>query len=163
VTVSFPEHTALLPRKRMAAAVLLHDGADRVLLVEPSYKDHWELPGGCVEADESPYDAAVREAAEELGIAVRPGRLLAVDWVPPRPDRTEGVMFVFDGGQLDAAAAATIRVPADELSGWAWCTLTEADLRLSGILARRLRACRLASAQGLTLYLQDGEPYPGFR
>ena len=40
-----------------------------------------------MEADESPYDAAVRELKEELGLTCAPGRLLAVDWVPPRRAR----------------------------------------------------------------------------
>ena len=48
------DYTATLPRKRMAAAVLFFDAADRLLLVEPTYKPTWELPGGTVEADESP-------------------------------------------------------------------------------------------------------------
>jgi hypothetical protein len=43
-----------LPRKRMASTVLLFDEADRVLVVEPTYVDFMELPGGCVELDESP-------------------------------------------------------------------------------------------------------------
>ncbi|MFC0528655.1 NUDIX domain-containing protein [Phytohabitans kaempferiae] len=55
------DYTATLPRKRMGSAVLLRDGDDRILLVEPVYKDYWELPGVAVDADESPYDAAVRE------------------------------------------------------------------------------------------------------
>ena len=63
------DYTATLPRKRMGSAVLLRDRDGRILLVEPTYKDYWELPGGVVEADESPYDAAVRELAEELGLA----------------------------------------------------------------------------------------------
>ena len=52
---------ASLPRKRVAAAVLFTDGDGRVLLVEPTYKEHWEVPGGSVEVDEAPYAAAVRE------------------------------------------------------------------------------------------------------
>jgi hypothetical protein len=35
------DFTAGLPRKRMAAGVLLTDDADRVVIVEPVYKDHW--------------------------------------------------------------------------------------------------------------------------
>ncbi|WP_213002064.1 NUDIX domain-containing protein [Winogradskya consettensis] len=48
----------------------------------------WEIPGGGVEAGESPYAAVVRELQEELALPVRPGLLLVTDWVPPRPDRT---------------------------------------------------------------------------
>jgi 8-oxo-dGTP pyrophosphatase MutT (NUDIX family) len=49
---------------------------------EPVYKTDWEIPGGAVEADESPRTTAIREIEEELGLVVAPGRLLVVDWVP---------------------------------------------------------------------------------
>ena len=40
---------------------------------------HWTLPGGKVEHAEDPYDAVVREVAEETGYAVAVERLLGVD------------------------------------------------------------------------------------
>jgi 8-oxo-dGTP diphosphatase len=149
-------YSATLSRKRMAAGVLLRDGAGRVLLVEPTYKDHWELPGGAVEAAESPYDAAVREVTEELGIVVAPGRMLVVDWVPPLADRTEGVIVVYDGGIAEPGLAARIRLNRGELRSWAWSTLPEADARLSPLLARRVRAAVRAADDGVTTYLEDG-------
>ena len=36
----------------MGSAALVRDVDGRVLLVEPAYKESWELPGGSVEADE---------------------------------------------------------------------------------------------------------------
>ncbi|WP_433528371.1 NUDIX domain-containing protein [Micromonospora sp. CA-263727] len=157
VTSSSGDYTATLPRKRMGSAVLFRDHSGRVLLVEPTYKDYWELPGGTVDADESLYDAAVRELKEELGLAVAPGRLLVVDWVPPREGRTEGVMFVYDGGILDATQTAEISVPPEELRGWAWSTLPQAQQRLSPLLARRAAAALEAVADGVTRYLEDGK------
>ena len=145
---------ATLPRKRMGSAVLLRDRDNRILLVEPTYKDYWELPGGVVDADESPYDAAVRELNEELGLSSTPRRLLAVDWVPPRAGHTEGVMFVFDGGLLDATAE--FHLPPEELRGWAWSTMAEAQQRLSPLLARRAGAAMEAVTGGLTVYLENG-------
>jgi hypothetical protein len=36
------------PKKRIGAGVLIVDEFERVLLVEPTYKDTWEVPGGMV-------------------------------------------------------------------------------------------------------------------
>ena len=150
------DFTATLPRKRMGAGVLLSHPDGRVLLVEPAYKPDWEIPGGCVEADESPLTAAERELKEELGLSLPVGRLLATDWVPPRPGRTEGFMLVFDGGVLDPGQAERIVLPADELRGWAWCTPAEAADRLSALLARRVAAAIRARDEGVTAYLENG-------
>ncbi|MEV8516230.1 NUDIX hydrolase [Dactylosporangium sp. NPDC051484] len=156
MTTSTGDYTATLPRKRMGSGVLFRDAAHRILLVDPVYKDDWELPGGAVDGDESPYDAARREVEEELGLAMSPGRLLVVDWVPPRPGRTEGVMFVYDGGVLGTETTANFQLPADELHGWAWCTLAEAQRRLSPLLARRAAAALQAAADTVTYYLEEG-------
>jgi 8-oxo-dGTP diphosphatase len=150
------DFTATLPRKRMGAGALLTDDRGRMLLVEPTYKDYWEIPGGSVEADESPYTAVVRELKEELGLPVQPGRLLVVDWVPPRPARTEGLMMVFDGGILTPEQTAQIRLPAEELRSWAWSTEQEAAQRLSELLARRIAAAARARAEGTVAYLENG-------
>ncbi len=154
--VTSGDYTATLARKRMGAGVLLSDPTGRILIAEPTYKPYWEIIGGCVDADESPHAAAVRELKEELGLSVLVGRLLVTDWVPPRPDRTEGLMLVYDGGVLTSEQTDQIQVPADELRGWAWCTLAEADQRLSALLARRARAAVQARNEGTSLYLENG-------
>ena len=53
--------------------LVMTDPSGQVLLVEPVYKTDWEIPGGAVEADESPRAATIRELGEELGLAVTPG------------------------------------------------------------------------------------------
>ncbi|MFI5490969.1 NUDIX domain-containing protein [Actinoplanes sp. NPDC051859] len=150
------EYFATLPRKRMAAGVLLSDDRGRTLLVEPSYKDDWEIPGGTIEADESPYSAAQRELEEELGLSIKPGRLLVTDWVSPRPGRTEGLMLVFDGGLLTPPQTAVIQLQTEELRSWAWCTEPEANERLSDLLARRVAAAIRARADDTAVYLEVG-------
>jgi 8-oxo-dGTP pyrophosphatase MutT (NUDIX family) len=111
-----------------------------------------------VEADESPYAAACREIEEELGLFRPPGLVLVLDWVPPRPGRTEGLGIVFDGGVLTADELTAIRVPAEELRGWALCTEEQQRARLSPLLARRAAAALQARRCGGVAYLENGYP-----
>ena len=64
--MSSPEDTFATPR--VAAGALFLDAEGRVLLVHPTYKDTWDIPGGYVERGESPAAACRREVLEELGI-----------------------------------------------------------------------------------------------
>lgn len=54
----------------------MHDAAGRLLLVLRGHDPHrgrWSLPGGRVEAGESPERAIEREVREETGLSVRAG------------------------------------------------------------------------------------------
>lgn len=79
------------------------------------------MPGGAVDADESPRAACARELQEELGLVVDVGRLLCVEWQGPESDRSESVMFVYDGGKV--ASGAEVRLPADELRSFRFVAL----------------------------------------
>ncbi|MEU1362556.1 NUDIX hydrolase [Micromonospora zamorensis] len=70
-------YIASVTRVRAAAGMILRDQAGRVLVVHPTYKDVWEVPGGTVEPNESPAEACAREIREELGLAVLQGRCCA--------------------------------------------------------------------------------------
>lgn len=52
----------------LAGNILIRDG--ELLLLYREDEGHWEVPGGKVEEDESPTEAAVREAREEIGVEV---------------------------------------------------------------------------------------------
>lgn len=152
------EYDRSLPRKRVAAGVLFFDAEGRVMLVDPVYKDPWEIPGGAVERDESPRDGAAREVKEELGLVCKPGRLLGVDWVGPRPGRSEGMAAVFDGGVLDAEQIAAVRLQAEELRGFEFVGLDQVHERLVPVLARRVQQCMAAREREETVYLENGVP-----
>lgn len=150
------QYVAQLARKRMAAGVLFRDVHDRVLLVEPSYKPNWEIPGGAVEADESPWAAATREIAEELTWDRHVGRLLVVDYVMPQDHRPEGVVFVFDGGVVDETDVARMAFADSELISASFHTLDEARYKVKPLLADRLVAALGAVGEGTTVLCEQG-------
>jgi 8-oxo-dGTP diphosphatase len=152
------QYAASLARKRMAATAFFRDGEGRVLLVNPVYKQTWDLPGGAVEAEESPHAACRREVAEELGLDRPPGRVLAVDWVPSRPERPEGLIVVYDGGVMSEAEIEEVVLADGELSEFAFVAPDEVAGLVTPLLARRVASCLDAVAAGTVATLENGDP-----
>ncbi|MEV5545362.1 NUDIX hydrolase [Streptomyces sp. NPDC052309] len=149
-------HEAKMAHPRMAAGALFFDDADRVLMVEPTYKDCWDIPGGYVEAGESPLHAAVREVREELGITPPIGRLLAVDWAPNEAEGDK-VLYLFDGGRLSREQLAGIELQADELRSFEFLTSEQITERTIPRLARRILAAAEARDDAVLVYLEHGQ------
>ncbi|WP_055585769.1 NUDIX domain-containing protein [Peterkaempfera griseoplana] len=151
------EHEAKMAHPRMAAGALFFDAAGHVLMVEPTYKDYWDIPGGYVETGESPLQACIREVREELDITPPIGRLLAVDWAPS--DREgDKVLYLFDGGQLTPAALEAITLQADELRSFRFVPVEAIPKRTIPRLARRITAAAHARAGQAPVYLEHGYP-----
>jgi ADP-ribose pyrophosphatase YjhB (NUDIX family) len=130
-----------------SVAVVPRDDLGRVLLVRIIDMDQWAVIGGAIEPDESPEEAAVREAQEEAGVDIRLGPILGVLGGPeyrityPNGDRTSYVPILFhatvDGGtpRPDGDETSEVRwwdidaLPLEEMS-----TLTKALLSASGVL-----------------------------
>lgn len=138
---------------RVAAAVLLLRDR-RVLMVRPTYKQFWDLPGGYVEAGESPREAAVREVREELGINVKISGLLVVDWAPAEGEGDK-ILFIFLGPRLNDSVRLT--VDADEISEARYVGDDEFDTLTIPRLARRIRRAVIAYEAGYADYLEHGE------
>ncbi|MFJ4716646.1 NUDIX domain-containing protein [Streptomyces sp. NPDC088785] len=161
--LDYATYIAGLPRVLAGAAVLFRDSEDRILLVEPNYRDGWALPGGTVESDtgESPRQGARRETLEEIGLDVPPGRLLAVDWVPGT-GRPPLVAYLYDGGVLSAERIAAIRLQEEELLSWRFVARAELEAYLPGSLGRRVRSALEVLDRGAgTVELECGEPVTG--
>lgn len=146
-----------LPRKRIGAGAIFTDTSERVLIVKPTYKDTWEIPGGAVEDDESPWEGCRREVAEELGIEIDTSRLLCVDYNRSKPDYLESLMFVFDGGVLDESQVAAIELDTNELAEWRWAEKREALDLLGDRVAGRLRTVWSADDRISAVYLEGHE------
>jgi 8-oxo-dGTP diphosphatase len=146
-----------LPKKRIAAGILFFNTYGRLLLVKPTYRPEWLIPGGIVEEDESPRQGCEREVLEELGLIVTVQQLLCTDYMQRDAIRTEGINFVFYGGVLDQGQIDSIRLQAGELSEYRFVPVEEALELLTEFLSRRLIPCIEALQRHTTLYLENGQ------
>ncbi|MFJ7422674.1 NUDIX hydrolase [Streptomyces uncialis] len=137
---------------RLAAyAVCVEDG--RVLLaahVPAKGGINWTLPGGGVEQAEDPFDAVIREVAEETGCEAVVERLLGVDSriipaaeraVPGGPEHQNvGVFYQVrvTGGRLrpepNGATAGCVWTPFAEVAGLRRSSLVDIGLDLARTL-----------------------------
>jgi 8-oxo-dGTP diphosphatase len=134
---------------RLAAyAVCIEDG--QVLLaryVPPQGESNWTLPGGRVEHGEDPFDAVIREFAEETGCNAVVERLLGVDSrvIPaaerrlpgPLPHQNVGIFYQvrITGGQLrpepDGEVAESVWTPIPGVTHLRRSSLVDVGLALA--------------------------------
>lgn len=98
--VVFREH-------KVAAAMLVTDNANRVLLVQRAWnpaQGRWSLPAGFVDHDETPEAAAVRECREETGLEVEVADLLTVISGREHPQGAD-IVIVYRGRVIDGTLA----------------------------------------------------------
>ncbi|HEU5266373.1 MAG TPA: NUDIX hydrolase [Jatrophihabitans sp.] len=146
-----------LPRIPASAGVLIWDRSGRLLILKPTYKSGWTIPGGVMEADgETPWEAARREAREECRLELRTGKLACVDFLRPRLRRPGGMRFLFDCGTLTKATLAGIVIQPEEISRFRLARVDRALRLLSGPVRRRVAA--VVAKPGRVHYLEDGRP-----
>jgi 8-oxo-dGTP diphosphatase len=147
-----------LPMIPVSAGALIFDPTGRLLILKPTYKKGWTIPGGVMEADgETPWDACRREVREECGIDVRAGRLACTDFRPARPGRPGGIRYLFDCGRADDAALAAITLQPAEIAEYRLASLDTALTLLRPAIRRRVRA---ATRRRRFVYLENGRPVP---
>ena len=149
----------VLPRIPVSAGAVIFDRAGRLLILKPTYKSGWTIPGGVMEDDgETPWQACQREVREECGLEVRRGRLACMDFRRPRPGRPGGIRFLFDCGALSRKRLGAIVLQPEEIAEYRLASLAEALTLLRGPIRRRIRAA--CAGRGL-VYLEDGRPAEG--
>lgn len=129
-----------------AVCVLIWDGDGRLLLMREAETGRWQTVGGMIDPDESPWDAAVREADEETGLTVRLERLRTALGGPgyrvhyPNGDLCSYVSVVFDATVVSGELAGDDEVAElrwfepEELGGLDLDPLNRHLLRDTGLL-----------------------------
>jgi len=145
-----------IPRIPASAGALIFDRSGRLLVLKPTYKGGWTVPGGQMEeGGETPWEACRREVREESGLDVATGRLVAVDFLRSRPGKPGGMRFLFDCGALDDELLGAVVIQPEEIFEFRLVEVETALELLSGPLRRRIGA---ALGSPSCVYLEDGLP-----
>ncbi|SEM85359.1 NUDIX hydrolase [Streptacidiphilus jiangxiensis] len=160
-------HLTTIARPATYGSFLVTDPAGRILgLRSATDPDIWDFPGGMVEKGESPFEAAVREAREELGLdlpAENPRalrrRLVAVIHTQADADYPVPVVgHVFDGGTLTAEQQARIRLDPAEHTEFRFETAHDWRHHMGLGHYQRLRQVLRAHRCARPLYLERPAP-----
>ncbi|HEY5805338.1 MAG TPA: NUDIX hydrolase [Lysobacter sp.] len=138
---SMPDKAGLdasFPKKRISAGAVIRSSSGELLIVKPTYREGWLLPGGVCESNESPAMALVREIDEELGLVCGIVKLLCVDYLSPADGFSEALHFLFECKPLSADDIANIRIDTTEIADYRFCRDEEACVQLVPAIARRL-------------------------
>jgi 8-oxo-dGTP diphosphatase len=146
---------AALPAKRMASGALYLNHRGELLIVAPTYRKGWLIPGGVIERNESPYQACLREVKEELGLELPVHRLLCAEYRTAEGVKTESIQFIFYGGELSDETAARLTPQPGEIAAICFYPREEALGLINGPLAHCITVAFQALNQNRLIYLEN--------
>lgn len=133
------------------AIFVLNEG--KVLLIKHKKLNRWLPPGGCIESDETPDEAALREVYEEVGVHIE---LLGEQapllpdvkvvhqpihiQVEQNPNGPDNIDFIYYAKLMDKSY--TIKLNLDEALEYRWCNrscieklIPQHELRINALKA----------------------------
>jgi 8-oxo-dGTP diphosphatase len=133
------------------ARIIREDG--RILLVKAAYRWRWGMPGGLMDAGESPADAVVRETLEETGLSI----VLTSEPLVLVETNLQRVNFIFNAEPAPGSDPDALHAQASEILevGWfAFDQMPDTIPDMSGELALRHNA----TADGPSVIVTNAMP-----
>lgn len=96
------------------ARIIREDG--RILLVKAAYRWHWGMPGGLMDAGESPEAAVVRETREETGLDI----VLTSEPLVVVETTLQRVNFIYNAAPAPGADPDALEAQASEILELGW-------------------------------------------
>lgn len=125
----------------IVSAVCFHNSASHVLTVRKSGTTSFMLPGGKLEAGESPIEAAVREVREEIGIEITPGDLTELGTFTAAAANEADTLVC---GHIFCAELNGEPEPAGEIAELRWYDRTDTSTQLAPLLRDHIFPALLA-------------------
>lgn len=134
------EYAKILPKKQVGTAVIFLNEVGELLIVKPTYKNGWLVPGGSTDENESPLRCAIRETGEEIGLDVPQLQLIGVYYGSKKGVFIDSLKFIFFGGVLNKSQIVQIKLQAEELEKYQFVSLEEATPLFSQSLQKSIPA-----------------------
>lgn len=90
----------------VGAFAIILDGQNRVLLCHRLDHDLWNLPGGKLEAGESPWNGVIREVKEEVGLDVKVDHVSGIYYKPEKNEIVFSFICKITGGEITTSNEA---------------------------------------------------------
>lgn len=103
-----------LPSRPAGAGIVLLNSDGKAVCVKANYKSYWTFPGGKIDDGEHPKTAAMRETAEEVGIALDPKKVIFVLTVSQLVDGVYSYYFLYEA-QITDEQQTNMQLPDDEI------------------------------------------------
>lgn len=147
------EYYAQIPKRPIGVGIVYFNHANEILLVKPTYTEHWGFLGGVIEADEFPLAGLKREIEEEIGVL--PPNSFTLRCVDATHNGySQSIQLLFDGGTIDNEVVQQMILQTEELEGVAFFNLSDAYSRL-GPRRSRLELFIRAKEENTCLYTES--------
>lgn len=133
------DYLKTLNRKRSGSGALILNEDNKVLMLKPTYKEYYEIPGGVVEKNESPKACCQREIFEEIGLKLNIEKLLVLEYQKLEFD--DSFMFLFSVEKIKTSDIIKENLPENEIEDYGFYTTEEIkDLTVERLYLRIKKA-----------------------
>ena len=128
-----------LAKRHTASGAFIFNDQNQLLILKPSYKDGWNLPGGVTDEFESPYQTVIRECKEETNLNIEIQDLVLVDYIQEiiKDKKYDYVEFYFT---VIVENLSDLQIDNEEIIDYKFIDIKEAKDFLSPKYYQRLKA-----------------------
>ena len=131
-----------------SAGVVIYNDKKEALVLKANYKPYWSFPGGWIEDNQTPIQAAVRELSEETGILIIPQRLKFLYIINRVSNIMQSYQFIFEySGMIDDFTS--IKLQPEEIDDYKFVSREEVLINLNNYDKIDIVACGSAYHAGM--------------